>query len=85
MRCVRLAYPIGYVHIDIAEVRTEHGKLHLFVAIDRTAKFALARIRGRAIKRITSPRFAGVLQTAQVVSRWTAAGGWMDNVFIEQL
>src|SRR5512144_1262987 len=30
------AYPIGYFHIDIAEVRTEEGKLHLFVAIDRT-------------------------------------------------
>src|SRR5262245_32126645 len=24
-------YPIGYFHIDIAEVRTEEGKLHLFV------------------------------------------------------
>src|SRR5215475_6268413 len=34
-------YPIGYFHIDIAEVRTEEGKLHLFVAIDRTSKFAL--------------------------------------------
>src|SRR5215212_468872 len=32
-------YPIGYFHIDIAEVRTEQGKLHLFVAIDRTSKF----------------------------------------------
>src|SRR5208282_4746630 len=32
-------YPIGYLHIDIAEVRTEKGKLHLFVAIDRTSKF----------------------------------------------
>src|ERR671911_500215 len=30
------SYPIGYFHIDIAEVRTEQGKLHLFVAIDRT-------------------------------------------------
>ena len=26
------AYPIGYFHIDIAEVRTEEGKLHLYVA-----------------------------------------------------
>jgi hypothetical protein len=26
-------YPIGFFHIDIAEVRTEQGKLHLFVAI----------------------------------------------------
>ena len=30
-------YPIGYFHIDIAEVRTEQGKLHMFVAIDRTS------------------------------------------------
>jgi hypothetical protein len=29
------AYPIGYFHIDIAEVRTAEGKLHLIVAIDR--------------------------------------------------
>src|SRR5215208_2853480 len=27
-------YPIGFFHLDIAEVRTEQGKLHLFVAID---------------------------------------------------
>jgi transposase-like protein len=32
------SYPIGYFHIDIAEVRTEEGKLYLFVAIDRTSK-----------------------------------------------
>src|SRR3546814_12429797 len=31
-------YPIGYFHIDIAEVRTEEGKLYLLVAIDRTTK-----------------------------------------------
>ena len=35
------SYPIGYFHIDIAEVQTAEGKLHLFVAIDRTSKFAL--------------------------------------------
>ena len=33
-------YPIGYFHIDIAEVRTAMGWLYLFVAIDRTSKFA---------------------------------------------
>jgi hypothetical protein len=32
-------YPIGYFHIDIAEVRTAQGKLYLLVAIDRTSKF----------------------------------------------
>lgn len=31
------SYPIGYFHIDIAEVQTAEGKLRLFVAIDRTA------------------------------------------------
>jgi IS30 family transposase len=38
------AYPIGYFHIDIAEVRTEEGKQHLFVAVDRTSKFAFAQL-----------------------------------------
>jgi hypothetical protein len=33
------SYPIGYFHIDIAEVRTEEGKLYLFVAVDRASKF----------------------------------------------
>src|SRR4051794_26911504 len=35
-------YPIGYFQIDIAEVRTEQGKLYLFVAIDRTSNYKLA-------------------------------------------
>jgi hypothetical protein len=34
-------YPIGSFHIDSAEIRTEEGKLYLFVAIDRTSKIAL--------------------------------------------
>lgn len=33
-------YPLGFLHIDIAEVQTAEGKLYLFVAIDRTSKFA---------------------------------------------
>src|ERR671910_1973444 len=36
-------YAIGYFHLDIAEVRTEQGKLYLFVAIDRTSKLAFAK------------------------------------------
>jgi hypothetical protein len=31
------SYPIGFFHIDLAEVRTAEGKLYLFVAIDRTS------------------------------------------------
>jgi len=45
-------YPIGYFHIDIAEVRTEEGKLHMFVAIDRTSKFAFAELHRRATRAV---------------------------------
>jgi transposase InsO family protein len=38
------AYPIGYFHIDIAEVRTAEGKLYLYVAIDRTSKFVVVQL-----------------------------------------
>jgi len=38
------AYPIGYFHIDIAEVQTAEGKLYLYVAIDRTSKFAFMQL-----------------------------------------
>jgi transposase InsO family protein len=41
-------YPIGFFHIDIAEVPTAEGKLYLFVAIDRTSKFACARLEASA-------------------------------------
>jgi len=41
-------YPIGYFHIDIAEVRTAEGKLYLYVAIDRTSKFAFVRLADKA-------------------------------------
>lgn len=40
-------YPIGHFHIGIAEVRTEQGKLHMFVAIDRTSKFAFVELHER--------------------------------------
>lgn len=38
------SYAIGYFHIDLAEVRTAEGKLYLFVAIDRTSKFAFVQL-----------------------------------------
>ena len=37
-------YLIGQCHVDIAEVRTEEGKLYLFVGIDRTSKFAYVEL-----------------------------------------
>jgi len=48
------SYPIGYFHIDIAEVRTEQGKLYLFVAIDRTSKFAFVQLHERATTRVSA-------------------------------
>ena len=43
-------YPIGFFHIDIAEMQTAEGKLYLFVAIDRTSKFAFVRLVQKAGK-----------------------------------
>ena len=50
------SYPIGYFHIDIAEVQTAEGKLYLFVAIDRTSKFAYVELHRQA-KRSTAGDF----------------------------
>ena len=47
-------YPIGFFHIDIAEVRTEEGRLYLFVAIDRTSKFAYAELHDRANRHVAT-------------------------------
>jgi IS30 family transposase len=44
-------YPIGYFHIDIAEVQTAQGRLYLFVAIDRTSKFAYLELHSSAGKK----------------------------------
>eukprot|EP01035_Chromulina_nebulosa_P035772 gene35772-48106_t len=44
------AYPIGFFHIDIAEVQTAEGKLYLFVAIDRTSKFAFVEFHRKALR-----------------------------------
>ena len=45
------SYPIGFFHIDIAEVRTEQGKLYLLVAIDRTSKFAFVEVHEKVARR----------------------------------
>ena len=51
-------YPIGYFPIDIAEARTEEGKLHLFVAIDRTSKFAFVKLMRKRPPRLPPNSFA---------------------------
>jgi transposase InsO family protein len=47
-------YPLGYFHIDIAELQTEEGRLYLFVAIDRASKFAFAELHEKATRRIAA-------------------------------
>ena len=47
-------YPIGYFHVDIAELHTAEGKLHLYVAIDRTSKFAFVQLVDKANRRTAS-------------------------------
>jgi IS30 family transposase len=44
-------YPIGFFHVDIAEVQTAEGKLYLFVGIDRTSKFAVTQLVEKADRR----------------------------------
>lgn len=46
------SYLIGYFHVDIAEVQTAEGRLYLFVAIDRTSKFAFTQLVEKATRRI---------------------------------
>jgi len=48
------SYPIGYFHIDITEVRSEEGKVHLYVAVDRTSKIAFARLYDAANRKTAS-------------------------------
>ena len=48
------AYPIGYFHIDITELRTQDGKLRLFVAIDRTSKFVFVELHESAGKMVAA-------------------------------
>jgi transposase InsO family protein len=53
-------YPIGFFHVDIAEVRTEEGKLYLFVAIGRTSKIVFAKLE-REANRLTVTAFLEAL------------------------
>ena len=54
-------YPIGYLHVDFAEVHTEEGRVYLFVAIDRTSKLAFAELQPRATKMLAADFLRRVL------------------------
>ena len=56
------SYPIGYFHLDIAEVHTEEGRLYLLVAIDRTSKFAYVELHEKATTRIAADFLRALLK-----------------------
>lgn len=88
------SYPIGYFHIDIAEVRTEQGRLYMFVAIDRTSKFAFVELHEKA-KTATARDFLHRLIAAvpykihtvltDNVLGWEAAAGNGQQVSLRRL
>ena len=51
------ACPLGYFHIDVAEVQTAEGRLYLLVAIDRVTKFAFVELHQKVTLGLT--RFGG--------------------------
>ena len=56
------SYRIGYVHVDIAEVHTQEGKLYLIVAIDRVSKFAYVETHLQTSKTIAAQFLRNLLQ-----------------------
>lgn len=56
-------YQIGYLHMDICEVRTGEGKAYLFVAVDRrTSKFVHARLYRKAQREQAAEHLEDTLQ-----------------------
>ena len=53
---------IGYVHIDISELRLAEGKLNMFLAIDRVSKFTYVEFRDDAGKMNGADFLRGVVE-----------------------
>ncbi len=56
-------YPIGFFHIDIAELRIGEGKHYLFVAIARTCTFAVAPLTAKADRKTAWEYLEHMLET----------------------
>ncbi|MDF2118715.1 IS481 family transposase [Roseiarcaceae bacterium H3SJ34-1] len=57
------SYPIGYFHIDLAEVQTAQGKLYLFVAIDRISKIAFTELHDKSGKKLVAQFLRNLVET----------------------
>jgi hypothetical protein len=73
------AYPIGYFHIDRAEVRTAQGKPHLIVAIDRTSKFAFVEQHEKVTRRTGRGLPAPPDRGCHGFAVDTGSGRWRSN------
>jgi len=56
------ATAIGYVHVDISELRLAEGKLNMFLAIDRVSKFTYVEFRDDAGKMNGAEFLRGVVE-----------------------
>ncbi len=56
------SYPIGFFHIDIAEVRCEDGKLFLYVGIHRTSKSAYAEFHFKATRAVATQMLSKLIE-----------------------
>ncbi len=59
-------YPLGYFHIDIAEVQTEQGRLYLLVAIDRVTKFAFVELHEKATRRVAGNFLRALIKALRI-------------------
>ena len=71
------SYPLGYFHVEIAEVQTEEGRLYLFAAIDRTSKFAYAQLHTEATRATARSFYIGTKQLGYIIA--TAAGFYIKS------
>ena len=70
------SYPIGYFHMDIAELRTEQGKLYLVVAIDRTSKSAFVEVHQKVARRTPLTSSGGANSSTLPIGRIDASSRW---------
>ena len=69
-------YPIGFFHIDLAEVRTAEGKLYLFVAIDRTSKYVVVELVAKANMQAAAAFLEGACESCSVLYSCGAHRQW---------
>ena len=65
------AYPLGYFRVDIAEIRTEQGKLYLLVAIDRTTKFAYVELHEKATRQVAGDFLRALIKAVPLTDNST--------------